>query len=220
MRAKAPSHSGFTLIELLVVIAIIAILAALLLPALVKAKAKGQGISCLNNLKQLQLAWFMYASDYGERLVYNNDNAPGEPVGWIMGWLPTPQDATNMNLLKQGLLWDYNRSLPTYKCPADRSMAREADGRQYPRVRSVSMNGNMNGNSWYTATIDSTYFTYRKYSDISRPPPAQAFVFLDEHPDDIDDGYFLVNLTVHAAWGNMPANYHRACPRSGVFHRA
>jgi hypothetical protein len=154
----------------------------------------------------------MYAGDNNDRLVYNNSHGAGEPTGWVMGWLPTPQDATNVNLLKQGLLWEYNKSLPTYKCPADQSTATEADGKHYPRVRSISMNGNMNGNSWYTATIDSTYFTYRKYSDIVRPAPAQAFVFLDEHPDDIDDGYFLVNLTVHAAWGNMPANYHNgAC---------
>ena len=205
-------RAAFTLIELLVVIAIIAILAALLLPALSKAKAKGQGISCLNNLKQLQLAWFMYASDNGDKLVYNNSNGAGEPIGWVMGWLPWPQDATNVNLLKQGLLWDYNKSLPTYKCPADMSTATESDGKQYPRVRSVSMNGNMNGNSWYTATINGMYFTYRKYADILRPPPAQAFVFLDENPYDIDDGYFLVNVTLHDVWGNMPANYHNgAC---------
>ena len=203
---------GFTLIELLVVIAIIAILAALLLTALSKAKAKGQGIACLNNLKQLQFAWFMYAGDHSEQLVYNSDNAPGEPTGWVMGWLRTAQDATNVNLLKQGLLWDYNKSLPTYKCPADRSTAVEADGKEYPRVRSISMNGNMNGNSWYTVATASTYFTYRKYPDIVRPSPAAAFVFLDEHPDDIDDGYFLVNLTTHSGWGNMPANYHNgAC---------
>jgi len=218
MNSRSPGQfrpncrGGFTLIELLVVIAIIAILAALLLPALSKAKAKGQGISCLNNLKQLQLAWIMYASDNSDKLVYNNSNGAGEPIGWVMGWLPSPLDATNVTLLKQGLLWDYNKSLPTYKCPADRSMATESDGKQYARVRSVSMNGNMNGNSWYTATIDVLYYTYRKYSGIVRPPPAGAFVFLDEHPDDIDDGYFLVNVTQHAVWGNMPANYHNgAC---------
>jgi prepilin-type N-terminal cleavage/methylation domain-containing protein/prepilin-type processing-associated H-X9-DG protein len=207
-----PSRQGFTLIELLVVIAIIAILAALLLPALAKAKAKGQGIACLNNLRQLQFAWHMYADDQNGRLVYNNCHAPGEPTGWVMGWLPLAQDATNVNLLKQGLLWDYNKSLPSYKCPADRSTAVEADGKAYPRVRSISMNGNMNGNSWYTAQIDASYFTFRKYADIIRPSPAGAIVFVDEHPDDIDDGYFLVNLLTHAGWGNMPANYHNgAC---------
>jgi prepilin-type N-terminal cleavage/methylation domain-containing protein/prepilin-type processing-associated H-X9-DG protein len=203
---------GFTLIELLVVIAIIAILAALLLPALSKAKAKGEGIGCLNNLRQLQFAWHMYADDYAGMLVYNNNNEPGQPVGWVMGWLPTAQDATNVNLLKQGLLWEYNKSLPTYKCPADRSMAVESDGNSYPRVRSISLNGHLNGNSWYTKTIDKDYYTYRRYSEIVRPPPAQVFGFLDEHPDDIDDGYFLVNVTKHFGWGNLPANYHNgAC---------
>ena len=222
MRKHAPDHpgrrskwdrlTGFTLIELLVVIAIIAILAALLLPSLTKAKAKGQGIACLNNLKQLQIAWHMYGNDHEDRLVYNNSSLPAEPTGWVMGWLKNADDATNVNLIKQGLLWDYSKSLPIYKCPADRSTAFESDGKEYPRVRSVSMNGNMNGNSAYTALTEKTYFTYRRYSDIVRPPPAGAFVFVDEHPDHIDDGYFLVNLTTHSGWGNMPANYHNgAC---------
>jgi prepilin-type N-terminal cleavage/methylation domain-containing protein len=201
---------GFTLIELLVVIAIIAILAALLLPALARAKAKGQGIACLSNLKQLQICWFMYAADYSDQLVYNNSHGATEPPGWVSGWLRTAQDATNVTLLMppNGKLWDYNRSRGIYKCPADYSTATEADGKQYPRVRSISMNGNMNGNSWYTAIIEPTYFTYRKMSDIVRPPPSLAFVFLDEHPDDIDDGYFLVFEDKQATWGNCPANYH------------
>ena len=220
-RQRVAPATGFTLIELLVVIAIIAVLAALLLPALSRAKAKGQGIHCLNNLKQLQLGWLMYAGDNQEAIPGDNWQDEAAHVknagNWLTGWMaPLDESATtdNTNTLflldvSYSQIGPYVKADGVYKCIADQSRAR-IGSLLLPRVRSVAMNCWMGKNA---PAWNSGYRTYAKTTDITAPGSSDAMVFLDERSDSLDDGYFAIDMDT-AQLVNFPAGYHNGA--SGI----
>ena len=187
---------GFTLVELLVVVAIIGVLASLLFPAIAKAKNSGKVTACLNNLRQLQLAWTMYADDHDGRLV-RNDYVVGTPhpsrASWVQGRLDySPANPANTNsgtFLDESLslFAPYLRSPSAYRCPAD-SSAVLINGQRHARVRSYGMN-------WALASERATEVkVVRKFGEIQTPSPSMMFVFIDQHPDFVSDPHFHMSL--------------------------
>ncbi len=206
-RAGARGRSGFTLIELLVVIAIIAILAALLLPVLSAAKQKAWQVSCLNNHKQLALAWLVYNGDNNGNFVIDDPVTPTlggtNFPSWVYGNMAAPTDATNAALIQMGLLYDDLNNAGIYHCPADRDTS---------HIRSYSMQPQL---AFYEngapLTVDPSYVPMYSENQIRKTSPSATMVFLDESPATINDGFFAASVTGNT-WGDAPGVWHsRGC---------
>ena len=197
------ASSGFALIEVLVVAAIIAILAALLLPALSSAKAKGKQIACANNLQQLALGCQMYAADNESRLP---ENMPEDQrkTSWVSGNMKIPMDATNETLIRQGKLFPYANHVSTYHCPADPSKSGSTS-----RVRSYSMNGWMGSRYMETNSRPGGFRTFVRETELAAARPSALWVLLDEHELSIDDGWFLVTMDDSRPFASYPATRHQ-----------
>ncbi len=216
MAASRCEFPGFTLIELLVVIAFIAILAAMLLPALSKAKTKAQAIGCINNLRQLQLGWTLYSTDNNDKVVrtggLGSPQAPlpipatfqpgGINAKWVLGRVDQSPGDTDPAFVQNGLHYSFINNLEVFKCPGNRKVGVNGE----PTTRSMSMNAWMNPINDEGQMDLHNYVVFRKQTQIRKP--SETWVTIDEKPNSINDGWFLVKPNVPQTWRDVPASYH------------
>ncbi len=222
--AERCGQCAFTFLELLVVLSVIAALAALLAPAVASGKADSDAAKCMGNHRQIVTAWQMYANENRNFFPPNwNGQGADENPTWCRGWeswYPNTPDNTNWHQLidstqpfgSSASLGPYlGKAYQVFKCPADVFECQEGIAR-YPRVRSLSMNAYIVGVgspppcAWSASVCG--WRTYAKVSDLSQPSPANLFVTLDEHPDSINDAWFVTGVANTASWEDMPASYH------------
>jgi prepilin-type processing-associated H-X9-DG protein len=191
------------LVELLLVVGVIAILAALLMPALAAAQAKGKRSACLDNLKQSALSFQMYTADNDGKLAQNYPLGPAGSNSWVLGDMKVSGDSTNKTLIRRGKFFPYASQVTLYRCPADPSRTGDA-----PRVRSYSMNGWMGSRYMESYPRTNGFRTFVRDSEVAAAGPATLWVIADEHESTIDDAWFLVTMDDSQPFASMPATRH------------